>query len=103
MPKNSGDCTSEPTYNIDNAVDLVEESIIIWNNVFVVNQRFIHTVIIATWDQKRTKGMINKIKSIICKIKGHYLIYAGQCPFTGARYELCERCQLMISIDEVTE
>lgn len=29
MPRNSGDCTTEPTYNIDNAVDLVEESIII--------------------------------------------------------------------------
>lgn len=54
-------------------------------------------------DRKRTKRMINKIKSILCKIKGHALVYAGQCPFTGARYELCERCQLMIPIDEVTE
>jgi hypothetical protein len=29
MPRNSGDCTSEPTYNIDNAVDFVEESTIL--------------------------------------------------------------------------
>jgi hypothetical protein len=47
--------------------------------------------------------MINKIKAIACKIVGHSFISAGQCPFTGARYELCERCQLMMPIDEVTE
>lgn len=69
----------------------------------MVNQKFIHIAIIAILDRKKIKKMINKIKLIICKIKGHSLVYAGQCPFTGARYELCERCQLMIPIDEVTE
>lgn len=45
--------------------------------------------------------MINRIKSIVCKAFGHNLQFAGQCPFTGARYELCDRCSIMIPIDEV--
>jgi len=39
--------------------------------------------------------MINKIK---CKIKGHVLVQAGTCPFTGSSYEYCERCEIMIPI-----
>jgi hypothetical protein len=32
----------------------------------------------------------------ICAFKGHNLISAGECPFTGSTYDLCTRCQLMI-------
>lgn len=39
--------------------------------------------------------MINKI---VCKIKGHYLIDAGSCPFTGTAYQYCERCKAMIPV-----
>jgi len=41
--------------------------------------------------------MFNKIK---CSIKGHTLIQAGTCPFTGSTYEYCERCGTMIPIQE---
>jgi hypothetical protein len=37
--------------------------------------------------------LVNIIK---CKIKGHTLIPAGSCPFTGSTYEYCERCKAMI-------
>ena len=33
---------------------------------------------------------------IICKIKGHTLVGAGTCPFTGSTYDLCTRCTSMI-------
>jgi len=39
--------------------------------------------------------MINKI---ICKVKGHTLVEAGTCPFTGSTYQHCTRCDLMIPI-----
>jgi len=39
--------------------------------------------------------MINKI---ICKIKGHTLVQAGTCPYTGSTYQYCERCEAMIPI-----
>jgi hypothetical protein len=39
--------------------------------------------------------MINKI---ICKIKGHILVEAGTCPYTGSTYQYCERCAAMIPI-----
>ncbi len=39
--------------------------------------------------------MINKI---ICRIKGHILVAAGSCPYTGSTYQYCERCRLMIPI-----
>jgi len=39
--------------------------------------------------------MFNRIK---CRIKGHILIQAGTCPFTGSTYEYCERCGLMTPI-----
>jgi len=41
------------------------------------------------------------IKKIVCKFKGHILHYAGACPFTGSRYEYCQRCGIMIPIDTV--
>lgn len=36
------------------------------------------------------------IKGIICKIKKHKLVAAGECPFTGNFYDYCERCSAMI-------
>ena len=39
--------------------------------------------------------MINKI---ICRVKGHTLIEAGTCPYTGSTYNLCTRCLIMIPI-----
>jgi hypothetical protein len=36
------------------------------------------------------------LKKIICLIKGHNLIEAGACPFTGKSYDLCKRCTKMI-------
>ena len=47
--------------------------------------------------------MINKIKAVFCKLAGHNLRPAGQCPFTGSSYEYCERCEAMITLDEATE
>lgn len=41
-----------------------------------------------------------KLKSIFCKIKSHKLVSAGSCPFTGSTYDYCERCGLMIPIQE---
>jgi hypothetical protein len=38
------------------------------------------------------------IKSVICKFKGHNLVEAGSCPFTGSTYQYCERCTAMIPI-----
>jgi hypothetical protein len=37
--------------------------------------------------------MINWIK---CKLKGHTLVHAGECPFTGSVYDVCTRCTAMI-------
>ena len=39
--------------------------------------------------------MINKI---ICMFKGHTLVDAGTCPYTGSAYQYCERCTAMIPI-----
>jgi hypothetical protein len=39
--------------------------------------------------------MISKIK---CMLKGHYLVEAGTCPYTGSTYQYCERCNAMIPI-----
>jgi hypothetical protein len=36
------------------------------------------------------------VKFIKCKIKGHALVPAGSCPFTGSSYEYCQRCEVMI-------
>ena len=33
-----------------------------------------------------------------CKIKGHILVSAGSCPFTGSTYEHCERCEVMVPV-----
>jgi len=38
------------------------------------------------------------IKKIICQIKGHMLVAAGSCPYTGSTYQYCERCSAMIPI-----
>ena len=38
------------------------------------------------------------IKRIVCKIKGHTIVDAGSCPFTGKTYEACTRCNLIRSI-----
>ena len=35
------------------------------------------------------------IKRIVCKIKGHTIVDAGSCPFTGKTYEACTRCNLI--------
>jgi len=41
-----------------------------------------------------------RIKSIFCKIKGHVLVMAGSCPYTGSTYEYCERCTAMIPVQK---
>ena len=41
----------------------------------------------------------NWFNAIKCKFKGHVLIHAGSCPFTGMIYDYCERCSAMIPID----
>ena len=33
-------------------------------------------------------------------IFGHKLVYAGECPFTGARYNYCDKCGQMIPFKE---
>jgi hypothetical protein len=49
----------------------------------------------------RKNKMLNKFISIIlCKFKGHTLVQAGTCPFTGSTYEYCERCSAMIPIQK---
>jgi hypothetical protein len=35
---------------------------------------------------------------VICKTKGHTLITAGSCPFTGKTYNACTKCGAMIAI-----
>jgi hypothetical protein len=45
----------------------------------------------------------NWFNVIKCKFKGHALIHAGSCPFTGMRYDYCERCSAMIPIDWIDE
>jgi len=32
----------------------------------------------------------------ICVYKGHNLVSAGECPYTGSTYDLCTRCTVMI-------
>jgi hypothetical protein len=71
--------------------------------VYAEDQIYTHIVITVTLDQKKRIQMKNKIKSVVCKIKGHALKFAGQCPFTGSSYEYCERCEAMITLDEATE
>ena len=72
--------------------------------MYAEDQRLIHIVIIATQDlNQRKKKMIQKIKAIKCKLVGHELKFAGHCPFTGSAYEYCERCEVMITLDEATE
>ena len=36
------------------------------------------------------------IKKIICKIKGHTIVDAGSCPFTGLSYSTCNGCMKTI-------
>jgi hypothetical protein len=43
------------------------------------------------------KYFINYLK---CKIKGHNLIEAGSCPFTGLTYKACTKCGNMFPVDK---
>ena len=45
--------------------------------------------------------MLYKFIGIVCRFKGHTLVMAGSCPFTGSTYEYCERCHAMVPIQEV--
>ena len=49
---------------------------------------------------KRERESMLRIKSIFCKIKGHVLVMAGSCPYTGSTYEYCERCTAMIPVQK---
>jgi len=42
--------------------------------------------------------LINRIKCLFLK---HDFVHAGQCPYTGARYDVCIRCTITVPIDEV--
>lgn len=35
------------------------------------------------------------IKRLICKFRGHILLDAGSCPFTGKTYVVCSKCLIM--------
>jgi hypothetical protein len=35
------------------------------------------------------------IQRLICKVKGHILVDAGACPFTGNTYVGCTRCNTL--------
>jgi hypothetical protein len=43
------------------------------------------------------------INRVICKVASHKEVSAGSCPYTGMRYNYCERCELMIPIDYIEE
>ncbi len=45
--------------------------------------------------------IMNIIKFFKCKIRGHKLTYGGACPFTGATYYCCEKCNIMIPVQVV--
>ena len=49
------------------------------------------------------KLFINMFKAIKCKAKGHELIDAGSCPFTGLTYKACISCGGMIAVDKVKD
>jgi hypothetical protein len=40
------------------------------------------------------------INIVFCKVKGHNLVDAGKCPFTGNEYVLCTKCESMIVKNE---
>ncbi len=43
--------------------------------------------------------MIRQLSNIlVCKFKGHELVSAGSCPFTGKSYDACTRCGATIAI-----
>ena len=37
------------------------------------------------------------IKSIVCIAKDHQYIEVGKCPFTGNQYQMCLRCEEMVT------
>lgn len=46
------------------------------------------------------KTLFYKIKEFtICKIKGHDLIPAGSCPFTGTTYMYCKSCSNLVPME----
>lgn len=38
----------------------------------------------------------NYFNRIKCYFKGHYLIEAGACPYTGSTYDYCKKCEMML-------
>lgn len=43
--------------------------------------------------------MVKKMLNLfICKLKGHNFIDGGYCPFTGKTYNVCIKCESVISI-----
>jgi hypothetical protein len=36
------------------------------------------------------------IAKIKCKMFGHSLVFAGNCPFNGATYDFCEICNMTL-------
>lgn len=42
------------------------------------------------------KGKHMFIARIKCKIFGHSLVFAGNCPFNGVVYDFCEICNMTI-------
>ena len=45
--------------------------------------------------------MLGYIKYLFCSATSHKTEYAGQCPFTGVRYNYCNRCGSNIPLDFV--
>jgi hypothetical protein len=44
--------------------------------------------------------MISILKPLVCKFKGHELVYAGTCPYTGSVYDVCDYCLTTIPRQE---
>lgn len=47
--------------------------------------------------------VIGNLKFALCKVISHKEVYGGSCPYTGMRYNYCERCESMIPIDYIDQ
>ena len=46
------------------------------------------------------KLFVSMWRAMFCKIKGHKLIDAGSCPFTGLTYKACTHCGGTVAVDK---
>lgn len=43
----------------------------------------------------------NKLIFFLCRLFGHKEVFAGACPYTGMRYNYCERCEYILPLDYI--